>query len=77
MYTPTIIIDNDTGRRVMVNMFEYEMYQCGEFSFDDLWHINQPLEGQELNFAPKAVTFVWVKKIIFYKYKASTPKDTA
>ena len=56
MYTPTIIIDNNTGRRVMVNMFEYEMYQCGEFTFEDLWYSNQPLEGQErLDFTPKAV----------------------
>ena len=56
MWTPTIIIDNDTGRQVIVNMFEQYMYQSGEFTFEDLWDINQPLEGQEeLNFTPKAV----------------------
>jgi len=59
MYTPTIITDSATGRYVIANMFEQYMYESGEFTFEDLWDINQPFEGQEeLNFTPKAVTFV-------------------
>ena len=56
MNTPIIITDNDTGRRVIVNMFEYMMYESGDFTFEDLWYINQPLDAQEeLDFTPKAV----------------------
>ena len=46
MNTPIIITDNDTGRRVIVNMFEYMMYESGDFTFEDLWYINQPFEDQ-------------------------------
>jgi len=56
MYTPTIITDSTTGRYVIANMFEQMMYESGDFTFEDLWEINQPLDAQEeLDFTQKAV----------------------
>jgi len=46
MNTPIIIADSATGRYVIANMFEYMMYESGDFTFEDLWEMKQPFEDQ-------------------------------
>ena len=46
MWIPTIVTDEVTGRRVLTGIFESDMYESGELSFEELWYSNQPLEGQ-------------------------------
>ena len=46
MWTPMIITDNATSRYIIAGTTEYNLYESGELTFDDLWHLNQPLEGQ-------------------------------
>ena len=46
MWIPTIVTDEVTGRRVLTGIFEYELYQTGDLTFEELWYSNQPLEGQ-------------------------------
>ena len=39
MFTPIVITDKDTGRKVHCTIIEAEFYKSGFFSFDDLWEI--------------------------------------
>ena len=46
MWTPTIITDRVTSRYIIAGATEYNLYESGELTFDELGYSNQPLEGQ-------------------------------
>ena len=46
MWTPTIITDRATSRYIIAGTIEYDLYESGDLTFEDLWYLNQPLEGQ-------------------------------
>lgn len=37
MWTPIIVTDKKTGRKVHCTIFEAELFKSGFFTFDDLW----------------------------------------
>jgi len=39
MWTPIIITDSATGRKVHATIFDAQLYQSGFWNFDDLWDI--------------------------------------
>jgi len=39
MWTPIIITDSRTGRKVHCTIFDAQLYQSGFWNFDDLWDI--------------------------------------
>ncbi|MCM0757379.1 hypothetical protein M7775_02195 [Sporomusa sphaeroides DSM 2875] len=39
MFTPIIVTDKETGRKVHCTIFEAELFKSGFFTFNDLWEI--------------------------------------
>ena len=39
MFTPIVVTDKDTGRKVHCTIFEAELFKSKFFTFDDLWEM--------------------------------------
>jgi len=46
IWTPIILTDKATGRRVHISIFERELYISGLLTFEDFWSVEGPQDSQ-------------------------------